>query len=96
MEQQLAFVHGPIIDHVEVLDLEVLSDVACHPDVVNPEEFDLGGGFDDGGGSARGGDVDPAGAVRGIEFGLHCWVPGNVFVGGEPLAAGVSLKEKSV
>ena len=96
MEQQLALAHGPVLDQVEVLDLEVLSDVACHPDVVNPEELDLGGGFDDGSGSARVGDVDPAGAVRGIELALYCWVPGNVLVRGEPLAVWVSLKERSV
>ena len=96
MEQQLALAHGPVLDHVEVLDLEVLSDVARHPDVVNPEELDLGGGLRDDGGGARVGDVDPAGAVRGIELALYCWVPGNVLVRGEPLAVGVPLKERSV
>ena len=92
VQQQLCLVHGPELDDVEVGDVEVPGDVARHPDVVNPEELDLGGGLRDDGGGARVGDVDPAGAVRGKELALYCWVPGNVLVRGEPLAAGVSLK----
>ena len=47
--------HGAIFHHVEVGDFEVLSDVARHPGVVNPEELEPGGGLDYGGRSVRGG-----------------------------------------
>ena len=51
-------------------DVEVLSDVARHPGVVNPEELEPGGGLDYSGRSARGGDVDPASAVGGVHISL--------------------------
>ena len=36
--------HGPELDHVQVLDVEVLGQVSSHPDVFNPEELNRGGG----------------------------------------------------
>ena len=40
IQQQLAFLHGPVLHHVQVVDVEVAGQVARHPDVVNPEEPD--------------------------------------------------------
>ena len=93
VEQQLALAQGPVLDHVEVSDLEVLGDVPRYPDVVNPEEPDLGGGLRDGGRGARVGDVEPASAVGGVDLSLDCRVTGNVLVRGKPFAFRVSLRE---
>ena len=40
IQQQLPFLHGPVLHHVQVVDVEVAGQVARHPDVVNPEEPD--------------------------------------------------------
>ena len=57
-------------------DIKVPSDVARHPGIVNPKELEPGGGLHHGSRSARGGDVDPASAVIGIDISLEGRVPG--------------------
>ena len=80
--------HGAIFHHVEVGDVEVPSDVARHPGVVNPEELEPGGGLYHGSRSARGGDVDPASAVGGVHISLR-----ELLVRYVPFAVDISLKE---
>ena len=77
---------GPVLDHVQVADVEVLGQVAAHPDVVNPEELDFGGGSGQGGRSAGVGDEEPAGAGGGIDFTVSL-TPGNFLRGNRPLAS---------
>ena len=88
--------HGAIFHHVEVGDFEVPSDVARHPGVVNPEELEPGGSLYHGSRSARGGDVDPASAVVGIDISLGVRVPGQLFKWYVPLTADFSLGEITV
>ena len=86
IQQQLAFLHGPVLGYVEVLDVEIAGDVARHPDVVNPEELDRGGSPGQGGRGPGVGDEEPAGAGGGIDFTVSL-TPGNFLRGNRPLAS---------
>ena len=70
-----------------MVDVEVAGDVTRHPDVVNPEEVDLGGCLCYGPRCTRVGDVDSARAVCGIRLG----VPWDLIIRHKPLAPGISL-----
>ena len=93
IQQQLAFLHGPVLSYVEVLDVEKAGDVARHPDVVNPEELDRGGSPGQGGRGPGVGDEEPAGTVSGVELSALSQA-GDFLSGNIPLTGGVSLTVK--